>query len=726
MRVRHAAGGIAVACLSITLAAPALAATAPPDQLELTLVSTTDVHGHVYNWDYFAGAEYTGDDTLGLTRVSTTVDQIRAAKGEESVVVLDNGDAIQGTPLTYYYGMGEGAPAVLADEMVHPMATAFNEIGYDAQVVGNHEYNYGLDLLSAYDEDLNAPLLGANVVHAEGPNKGLPYHEPYTLIERTIDDQDVTVGVIGLVTPGVRVWDKQHVEGVLEFQDMVAAAKKWVPEVEALADVVVVIAHTGEGNVPDEGYDQSLLHEDVINNIGYQVPGIDVLVAGHSHQDNPGKVYENVEGGKVLMTQPYYWARSSTEVTLNLVPDGEGWQVDWTGENAPAAVAHYGQDVAEDAELKELLAEEHQTTVDYVNTPVADSVTELPASTSRYEDTAIIDFINHVQEETVRQALAGTEHADKTVISQASPFSRTAVFPEGEVTIRDIAGLYIYENTLRGAELTGAQLKDYLEYSARYFNQVEQGAEFDPETGTNATYPDRPDGVPDYNYDVISGLEYAIDISQPVGSRIVGLSHPDGTPVADDDVFVMAVNNYRQSGGGGFPHIADAPVVYDELLEIRQLLIDWAGNEGEINPDDFFVQNWALITEPLEEPGEPQEPPAEIPYGFFLNDSWTTKANHVFHYGRFSDEVLIGDWDGDGTDSITVRRGNVFYVSNAPRGGEAEHVYVYGRPGDTVVVGDWDGDGIDTLAVRRGAEYHVKNNLAGGPADQVVVYGRSG
>ncbi len=113
-------------------------------------------------------------------------------------------------------------------------------------------------------------------------------------------------------------------------------------------------------------------------------------------------------------------------------------------------------------------------------------------------------------------------------------------------------------------------------------------------------------------------------------------------------------------------------------------------------------------------------------FGFFLNDAWDTTANHVFMYGRFADEVLIGDWDGDGTDSITVRRGNVFYVNNAPRGGEAEHVFVYGRPGDTVLVGDWDGDGVDTLAVRRGAEYHVKNNLAGGPADQVVVYGRSG
>ncbi|WP_324650332.1 M15 family metallopeptidase [Georgenia sp. H159] len=117
---------------------------------------------------------------------------------------------------------------------------------------------------------------------------------------------------------------------------------------------------------------------------------------------------------------------------------------------------------------------------------------------------------------------------------------------------------------------------------------------------------------------------------------------------------------------------------------------------------------------------------AQTDAGFFLNDSWDGTAEHVFVYGKFTDEVLIGDWDGDGTDSITVRRGNAFYVSNEPRGGVAEHEVVYGRPGDVVLVGDWDGDGRDTLAVRRGAEYHVRNELAGGPADQVVTYGRAG
>ncbi|WP_207453556.1 bifunctional metallophosphatase/5'-nucleotidase [Herbiconiux sp. SYSU D00978] len=613
MHVSRTLGVAALAALGLTLAAPTAATAAPGDSVELTLMATTDTHGHVYDWDYFQNAPYPAASALGLSRVGAVVDAVRAEKGEEAVITVDNGDAIQGTPLTYYYGFGDGRQSVLDGTVEHPMAQAFDAIGYDAQVVGNHEYNYGLDMLEAYAGDLEAPLLGANVIDVA---TGKPYHEPYEILERVIDGKTVQVGVLGLVTPGVRIWDKQYVEGKLEFQDMVEAAERWVPEVATRADVVVVLAHTGQGTVPDTEYDPTDLNEDVANNIATKVPGIDVLVAGHSHQDKPSTVLTNAAGEKVLITQPNYWARSVSEVTMTLVEDAAGdFDVDWT--NAPPAVKpHYGtESAAQSQKVLDALADEHRTTVDYVNTPVADSVQELPATASRYEDTAIIDFINHVQAETVEQGLEGTEYADLPVVSQASPFSRTAVFPEGEVTIRDIAGLYIYENTLRGVVMTGAQLKEYLEFSARYFAQVEEGAAFDPATGTNAVYPDRPQGVPDYNYDALSGLDYTIDISQPVGSRIVGLSHPEGTPVEDGEEFVLAVNNYRQSGGGGFPSVAQAPLVYDELQEIRQLLIDWASARGVIDPADFFEPNWSLVTggeeDPVPTPGEGNGAPAE-------------------------------------------------------------------------------------------------------------------
>lgn len=602
------------AALLVLLPATASAAAAPDDadvRLPLTLMATTDVHGHAVDWDYFRNEPYPSDDALGLSRVATAVDEVRAEKGAESVVVLDNGDAIQGTPLTYYYGMGDGAASVLADEVQHPMAAAFDAIGYDAQVVGNHEYNYGLDLLAAYEGDLDAPLLGANVVDVA---TGEPYHEPYTLIEREIDGETVTIGVLGLVTPGVRIWDKAFVDGVLEFRDVVETAAEWVPVVDDQADVVVVLAHTGKGTTADADYDPALLEEDAARNIATQVPGIDVVIAGHSHRDEPQEVVENVAGGSVLITQPDYWARSASQVDLSLVPDGDGFRVDWSDGHAPAVAPHYGRDgVAESASLTATVQAAHDTTVAYVNTPVATSTEEMRTETSRYEDTPIIDFIGEVQAETVDAALEGGEYADLPVISQASPFSRTASFPQGEVTIRDLAALYIYENTLLGVVLTGAEVRDYLEYSARYYVQTEQGAVFDPETGTNAVYDDVPQGVPDYAYDVLTGLDYTIDVSQPVGGRVSGLAHADGTPVADDERFVLAVNNYRQSGGSGYPHVAEAPVVYDERMEIRQLLVDWAQQRGVIDPAEFATVNWALTTTPVAEPAPTPAPETPAP-----------------------------------------------------------------------------------------------------------------
>ncbi|MDO5736735.1 MAG: 5'-nucleotidase C-terminal domain-containing protein, partial [Propionibacteriaceae bacterium] len=609
--MRRSLSIVAIAALALaSMTSIVTPANADTDNIDLTFLATTDVHGHVFNWDYFANAPYSKQaDVLGLTRVSSYVNEVRDDVGEESVFVMDSGDVIQGTPLTYYYGYGDGRAAVLSGADKHPLSQAFRHIGYDTLGIGNHEFNYGLDMLKAYERDLETDkggpaLLGANVIDVA---TGEPWLEPYKIIERTIDGETVKVGIIGLVTPGVRVWDKQFVDGKLEFRDLVETAKEWVPIVADMADVVVINAHSGKGDAPDANYDEQALYENAINNVAYQVPGIDYILFGHTHRDNPETIVTNIDGGKVLLSQPYFWARSVTRTTLNLVRDGEGWKVDWSEGKAPHAVAKYGYEITEeDQELKDLLQDKHQTAIDYVNTPVAESVAELKAQSSRYEDTPIIDFINHVQTETLTKAL-GKNLGDATLISIAAPFSRTAVFPKGQVSIRDIAGLYIYENTLMAVELTGAQLRDYMEYSAKYFKQVEEGAKFDPETGTNA------DDEPDYNYDIIAGLNYSIDISQPVGKRITGLTHPDGTAVKDSDTFVMALNNYRASGGGGYPHVAGAKVVYNEQREIRQLLINWASARGVIDPADFFVKNWQLITVPLPVGPTPTPTPSTQP-----------------------------------------------------------------------------------------------------------------
>lgn len=579
---------LAVAGLALVLGASALPAAAAPDRpggndahhLDLTLLATTDTHGRVANWDYFKDDVYQepSGDTVGLAKVASVVEEVRAEVGDEQLLVLDNGDAIQGTPLTYYFARIE---SILDTGEDHPMATAFNLIGYDAQVVGNHEFNYGLDLLGAYEDDLDAALLGANVVDAE---TGEPYLQPYTLIRKNVrGHKPVTVGVLGLTTPGSAIWDKGNVEGRVEFLDMVETAERYVPEMRAKgAEVVVVLSHAGIG---DSSYDEGtgVPPENPTDVIAATVPDIDVIVVGHTHLDEPKQVITNeVTGEEVLLTQPYRWGGTVARVDLDLTKVRGRWDV-----TAADSAAIRTKDYPEHPAVMAAIADEHAATVEYVNQVVAESTETMTAETSFWQDTPIIDFIQHVQTETVSAALAGTEHADLPVLSIAAPFSRSAVFPEGPVTVRDIAGLYIYDNTLEAVELDGAQVKEYLEYSAKYFEQVTDGT-FDPDTDVNAG------GTPDYNYDILSGVEYDIDVSMPVGQRIENLRMPDGTPVGDDDRFVVAVNNYRRSGGGGFPHISTAPVVYNEQQEIRQLLIDWASERGVIDPAEFFVPNWQL------------------------------------------------------------------------------------------------------------------------------------
>ncbi len=591
-----------------SVSAPALAAPNDSDSVELTVLATTDVHGNAMNWDYFAEASAdNAADTLGLSLLANVVDDVRSSRDPESVLLVDNGDAIQGTALTELYGLSK---PVSQTGVEHPMATAFNYMGYDAHVVGNHEYDYGLDVLSAFEKDLNAPLLGANVVDA---TTGDPYHQPYTLIDRTIDGHQITIGVLGLVTPALSTFNKAALDG-LAITDMVTAAEKWVPEVRnAGADVVVLLAHSGSGKVPDAEYNPADLNEDVVSNIARMVPGIDVIIQGHTHQNNPQQIYTAPDGGQVIVTQPYYWARSISEVDLTLVQSGDGWEVDWTSGHEPVAKAHYAYEVAaENPGFVQALEGPHEAAKEYIANAfdaVAPSTELLRSRTSTYEDTAIMDFINHVQQETVRAAIKGGEFADLPVLSVAAPLTRTGVFPNGMVTTGHIGNLYLYPNTLNAVELSGSQLRDYLEHAARYYTGVDSGASFDPATVTNAG------GTPDYQYDIAAGVNYTIDISKPEGERITALQLLDGTPIADDDRFILALNNFRNTGSGGYPHVADAPVVYTGDTDIRALLADWARERGVIDPADFFVRNWEVVsvTKPVDPSPSPTASPTDGP-----------------------------------------------------------------------------------------------------------------
>ncbi|MEV7388738.1 5'-nucleotidase C-terminal domain-containing protein [Streptomyces sp. NPDC091215] len=549
-----------------------------PRTWTFSILGTTDLHSHVFDWDYYKDAAYKDSkgNSVGVARVATLIKQQRAAKGEDHVLLVDAGDIIQGTSLAYYFARVDP----ISDTVRHPMAVAMNHMRYDAAALGNHEFNYGIDTLRKFEQQCHFPLLGANALDAKTLR---PAFQPYTVKRiRVPGAPDIKVGILGLTNPGIALWDKDNVSGKMVFPGLVEQAKKYVPRLRALGcDVVFLTDHSGLDGSSSYG-DELPYIENASNLVAEQVPGIDAILVGHTHVEVSSYTVKNADTGEeVLLSEPYCWGYRLSVFDFEVELEHGRWKV-----TSKTAQTLNPNTVDEDPEIKKLLEADHELVVKYVNTAVGTCTEDLSAAESCWKDVPIMDFIQEVQMQSVKAGLS-TADAALPLISVAAPFSRTADIPAGNVTIKDVAGLYIYDNTLYGKKLTGAQLKDYLEYAAKYYHQVPSGTKVDTSTLTNAN------SFWDYMYDTAAGVSYEIDIAQAEGSRVKNLSY-NGTAVADDQVFVVAVNNYRANGGSGYPHIASAEIAYSSTNEIRQLMIDYLLAKGTLNPADFAAVNWKL------------------------------------------------------------------------------------------------------------------------------------
>ncbi|HET9775357.1 MAG TPA: 5'-nucleotidase C-terminal domain-containing protein, partial [Gemmatimonadaceae bacterium] len=519
-----------------------------PRSVDLVIATTTDVHGRVRGWDYYANQ---AEAVRGLTRAATIVDSVRAGNPGR-VVLLDAGDLLQGNPLAY-------VAARVSTIRTNPIIAAMNAMHYDAAAIGNHEYNYGVPYLDSAVRQATFPFLSANTYRLNPA--GVHAYNAWTIVER----DGVKVGIVGATTPGVMVWDAANISGRLRFGDIVPAVRQAVQEVRgAGADVVVVTMHSGL-NEPSS-YDTvstGLPSENVAARVASEVPGIDLLLYGHSHKEQRG-----MRIGQTLLIQPKNWATSVDIAHLTVTRSGGRWTVTDRRSDLVQAAGHAGDPAV-------LAATEavHRETVAYVTTPIGTTAERWSADSARIKDTPIIDFML----ETERKA-AGAD------LASTAAFSTDAVLGPGPITIAQVAQLYPYDNTLRAVRITGKQLRDYLEFSSRYYP-----------TPSASTAPLAPDPrIPGYNFDIVSGVDYVIDISRPIGSRITRLDFK-GQPVKDTDTFTMALNNYRQTGGGGYAMLAGAPVVYDRQQEIRQLLIDEVKARGTMRQSDYFTPNWRLV-----------------------------------------------------------------------------------------------------------------------------------
>jgi 2',3'-cyclic-nucleotide 2'-phosphodiesterase (5'-nucleotidase family) len=543
---RYLLGAAAGLAAALAPAGSATAQAARVDSLDLLIASTTDVHGRLRGWDYFASRT---DTVRSLARAATVVDSLRAAHPDR-VVLVDAGDLLQGTPLTY-------VAARVAPDQPHPVPAAMNAMRYDAATIGNHEFNYGVETFDRAAAQARFPFLAANVQRPDGSRA----YKAWTMVERG----GARVAVVGGTTPGSMVWDRDHLKGKLTIGDIVPAVRTAVAEARAAgADVVVAVLHSGLAE--PASYDTvttGLPGENVSARVAHEVPGLDVVVFGHSHRTLADSAINGV-----LVMQPKNWSESVGVARIALVRRGGKWTV----------AAKRGQLVptigrAESPAVLAATTAAHDRAVAYAGSEVGRTSVAWRADSSRVVDTPLLDFVLEVMRRTAKSDLAA-----------GAAFSLDAGLDAGPITVAEMARLYPYENTLRAVKVSGAQLRQFLEHSARYYRP------FDP---ANPAARVVDPSVPGYNFDVVAGADYVLDIARPVGQRVTSLS-VRGRPVADTDTFTLALNNYRQTGGGGFAMLADAPVVYDQGLEIRQLLIDEAKARGTLDPAAYHTRNWRV------------------------------------------------------------------------------------------------------------------------------------
>ncbi len=520
---------------------PAKPGNAATETVDLVVAATTDVHGRLTGWDYYAGAP---DASRGLSRAATIVDSVRAANPDR-VVLVDAGDMLQGNPLSF-------VAARIDTAQRNPAIVAMNAMRYDAAAIGNHDFGYGLSTLGRAIKDASFPLLAANAYLASGPRA----YPAYVIVKRG----GVRLGIVGATTPGAMLWERDNLRGRVVLRDIVAEVRTAVAEARAKgADGIVVVLHSGLSG--GSGYDTvaaGVGSENVAARVAREVPGIDLIVFGHSHQELADTV---INGTRLL--QPKNWATSVGVAHLTLERTSGAWRVARTRGTTVQSAGH-----AEQAAVVSAVARAHAATVAYVNRVVGSTPVAWRADSARVRDTPLIDFILEVERRAANADLAST-----------AAFSLDASLDAGPITEARLARLYPYDNTLRAIRISGRQLRDYLEFSARYFRT------FAGDTGRTISLVN--ERVPGYNYDIVAGADYVIDVSRPAGSRVVALS-VDGKPVADTDTFTMAVNNYRQSGGGGYAMLRGAPIVYDQQQEIRELLIEEVARRKTLTAGDLL------------------------------------------------------------------------------------------------------------------------------------------
>jgi 2',3'-cyclic-nucleotide 2'-phosphodiesterase/3'-nucleotidase len=583
-------------------------ATAQAATVDLRIMETTDLHSNMMDFDYYKDKP---TEKFGLVRTASLINAARAEV--KNSVLVDNGDVIQGSPLGDYM-----AAKGLKDGEVHPVYKAMNTLNYAVGNLGNHEFNYGLDYLQKALAGAKFPYVNANVINVKS---GKPLFTPFLITDNPVTDSEgkthnLRIGYIGFVPPQIMVWDKTRLQGKVTVADITATAKKWIPEMRKQgAEIIVAIPHSGLSAEPYRAQAE--------NSVYYlsQVKGIDAIMFGHAHAVFPSEEFAAIKGADIRQgtlngipaVMPGMWGDHLGVVDLVLNNDSGSWRVTQAKAEARPIFDNLAKKslAAEDPQLLQVLAADHQATRDFVSQPIGKATADMYSYLSLIQDDPTVQIVNNAQKAYTEHFIQGDpDLAGLPVLSAAAPFKAggrkndPASFVEvekGPLTFRNAADLYLYPNTLVVMKVSGQEVKDWLECSAGQFNQIDTHSS-QPQSLINW------DGFRTYNFDVIDGVNYQIDVTQPArfdgecklknknAERIKHLTY-QGKPVRPDAIFLVATNNYR-AYGGKFAGTGDKHIAFASPDENRAVLAAYISAEtkkhGAVTPQ--ADNNWRLAT----------------------------------------------------------------------------------------------------------------------------------